>query len=94
MIDIDESEVSTQVEVLSFGSDELTVFSNPVMQGDELVVVYNNMQLVELFNSVGQLVKQIQPESETSCTIRTAGLAKGTYFLVVNGSESTKVVVQ
>ena len=94
VIDIDESEVSTQVEVLSFGADELTVFSNPVMQGDELVVVYNNMQLVELYNSVGQLVKQIQPESETSCTIRTAGLAKGTYFLVVNGSESTKVVVQ
>ena len=80
----------------------IDAYPNPVVQGDMVYgyirVAETGTKYVQLVNTLGQVIKSetiVCDEEETRFEISTTGLAKGMYFMNINGGlETMKIIVQ
>lgn len=68
----------------------------PVPMNDQLIVAYQDLleevRSIQLYNSLGQLLKNVELDSSGQSLIDVSALPKGTYFVKINNSLVKKVM--
>jgi len=96
-IDFDELFAFTPIRIVNFEDVVLPaiVFPNPALVNQTITVQGEDIKVVALYNTGGELVQMIeesQPQRTTS--ISTFGLSSGIYFVVINNEKTHKVLIQ
>ena len=96
MVDRDGDTTWSTVRMVNFGPGStgplFSVYPNPAV--DRLHLEFPNAAgkfTIRLLNSRGQLLQTINAIAPTTLDIPTRGLAKGIYFLVVDGDQRSDV---
>lgn len=97
-IDMDGTTDYTPIRFVDFSHAEIggsKLFPNPVIAGEDVILHAKSIRKVEVFSIQGELVQVMEELNEQrSTSIDTSGLSKGVYMVVINGSETVKLVIQ
>lgn len=71
------------------------IYPNPAIESFQINVLSNQPYSIEILNSTGNLVCEIDNINQSSVKINTKGMAKGIYFIKINGRSEiiTKKIV-
>ena len=95
-VDLDGDVFYSEIRLVDFSNAEIPVlaFPNPVEKGNTFIVQSRNLSSVQLVSVQGQLVYSVQYDQPIhSTSISTGNLSSGIYYVIVNKTQTLKLVI-
>lgn len=92
---IESKSFDTKMKNVGVRNLHAEIYPNPARESFQINVLSNQPYAIEIFNSIGNLVYEIDNVNQSSVKINTKGMAKGIYFIKINGRSEiiTKKIV-
>lgn len=94
-VDFDGTFALSEIAVVNFDDNSnYSVYPNPVIQGQDVLIQSNNITSIKVYSSQGKLIKEYNENGIDQKSISTSDFSRGVYFFLVNQKEGIKVIIE
>lgn len=94
-VDFDGSFDMSEIVTVDFGGNsQHSIYPNPVIQGQDILINSPNITSIKVYSNAGKLIKEYNENGSDQVSIPTSDFAKGFYLVLINENKGLKLIVE